>query len=69
MYVCDEEGNGVARDGFSPEDGELLGALHEDARELVHQNLLQLVRLFDHDRNADGVERTFNKHFFFLISS
>jgi len=54
--VRDEERDRVARARLPPHDDELLGALRQEARELVAEDLLDLVRLLDREGDPYGVD-------------
>ena len=69
MNICNQKWDSVTRNGLSPENWKLFGALHQNTRKFINQNFLQFVSLFDHDRNSDRVKRRFDKYLFFLISS
>ena len=56
VEVGDEEGDVVALDGLPAEDEEGLGALGEEAGELVNKNALDLVGLLDADADANAVD-------------
>ena len=58
--VCNEETDVVARKRLSPKDDKLLGALAEEARELVRKNGGDVVLLQDRDRNPHRVDRRLN---------
>ena len=68
MNICNQKWDSVTRNGLSPENWKLFGALHQYTRKFINQNFLQFVSLFDHDRNSDRVKRRFDKYLFFLIS-
>ena len=55
-------------DRLPPQNEEGLRSLRQEARELVHQDMLDLVRLFYPYANAHAVDRGFNKDTFFLVS-
>ena len=41
-------------DGLSPQNDEVLGSLHHEAREFVTQDTLNLIGLFDFDADASS---------------
>ena len=47
VRVGHQEGDVVARHGFSPQDDEPVGALHEEARELLREQRVHRVQLLD----------------------
>ena len=55
-------------DRFSSQDEELLGSLGQETRELVHKNVLNLVRLLDFDTDADTVDTGLDEDPFRLIA-
>jgi hypothetical protein len=55
-------------DGFSPQHNETLSALHQESRELVAENTLNLICLFDLDTNTDRVHRRFDEHPLVFVS-
>ena len=57
----DEERDRVARARLPPHDHELLGALRQEARELVAEDLLDLVGLLDREGDPYGVDGTLDE--------
>ena len=53
---------------FSPQNHKTLRPLHHEPRELVTQNPLNFIRLFNPDADPDRVHRGFNKHPFIFVS-
>jgi hypothetical protein len=47
---------------LSPQNEEVFGSLRQEPRELVHENILDLVGLLDLDRDADRVDGGFDEH-------
>ena len=47
VRVGHQEGDVVARHGFSPQDDEPVGALHEEARELLREQRVHRIQLLD----------------------
>lgn len=68
MEVGDEEGDVVAGDGFSAEDDEAFGSLHEEAGELVSQDAFDFVGLFDTDADADRIDTGLDEDLFALVA-
>jgi hypothetical protein len=56
------------RHSFSPQDEERLRSLGQEARELVHENMLDLIRLLYPYADSHAVDRWLNKYSLFLIS-
>jgi hypothetical protein len=52
VEVGDQEGDVVALDGLPPEDDEVLGALGQEAHELLAEDGLELVGLLNADGNS-----------------
>lgn len=67
VEVGDEEGDVVALDGLAAQDEEGLGALGQEARELVNQDALDLVGLLDADADADAVHARLDEHALILV--
>ena len=55
VRVRDEERDRVARARLPPHDDELLGPLRQEARELVAEDLLDLVGLLDREGDPHGI--------------
>ena len=62
-----EEADVVAFHGFSPQNKEMLRALHHEPHELLAQNLLDLIGLLHRNADADGVNGSFDQDLFFFI--
>ena len=56
VKVGDEEADVVALDLLPPQDHEVLRSPHHEAHELVAKQLLDVIRLFDCDRDPDRVD-------------
>lgn len=68
VEVCDEEGDVIALDGFPAQNVEGLGSLCQEARELVDQNVLNLVCLLNFDADAHAVDAWLNVDALIFIS-
>ena len=55
-------------DGFSPQHDETLGTLHQKSGELVAEDTLNLIRLFDLDADTDRVHGRFDEHPLIFVS-
>jgi len=55
-------------DRLPPQDKKRLGTLRQEARKLVHQNILNLVRLLDADANSDRIDARLHQHALILIA-
>lgn len=55
-------------DGFSPQHDEALRTLHQKSSELVAEDALDLIRLFDLDANSDRVHGGFDEDPLVFIS-
>ena len=53
MHIGYQQADRVAIDWFSTQNRKLLGTLHQNARELIHQDGLELVGLLDQNADAD----------------
>ena len=67
MEVGDEKADVVALNLLPPEDHEVLGPPHHEPHELVTQQLLDVVGLFDGDRNSDRVDAWLYQDPFLLV--
>ena len=67
VEVGDEERDIVALDGLATQDEEGLGALGEEAGELVDEDALDLVGLLDTDADTDAVDAGLNKDTLVLV--
>eukprot|EP00312_Isochrysidales_sp_CCMP1244_P017100 CAMPEP_0202740400 /NCGR_PEP_ID=MMETSP1388-20130828/3517_1 /ASSEMBLY_ACC=CAM_ASM_000864 /TAXON_ID=37098 /ORGANISM="Isochrysis sp, Strain CCMP1244" /LENGTH=231 /DNA_ID=CAMNT_0049407147 /DNA_START=70 /DNA_END=763 /DNA_ORIENTATION=+ len=56
VEVCQQKGDVVPGDRLAPQDDEVVGAQHQEARELARQDLVHLIELLDLDGEADGVD-------------
>lgn len=55
-------------DRFSSKDKKGLGALRQEPREFVDQDMLDLIRLFDLDADAYAVDARLNEHSFVFVA-
>jgi hypothetical protein len=53
---------------FPPQDEESFRSLSEKSRELVHQNMLDLVGLLDLDADSDAVDTWFDEYFLVVVA-
>jgi hypothetical protein len=56
VEIGNEEANIISFDGFPPQNIEALGALGQEAGELVHEDVLNLVGLLDLDAYSYAVD-------------
>lgn len=68
VEVGHEERDVVAGDGLAAQDEEALGALLQEARELVHEDVLDLVGLLDLDADAHAVDAGLDEHALVLVA-
>lgn len=54
-------------DRLSPQNQKVLGPLRQEPRKLVHQDMLNLIRLLDLDADADGVDARLDEDPFVLV--
>lgn len=69
MRVRDKERNIVARYRLAAQHHKALRTLHQKPRELVAQNLLNLISLLDLDAHAHTVDRRLNQHILVLVAT
>ena len=58
----------VYLDWLSSENEECLRSLRQKSHKLVHQDVLNLIRLLDFDADSDGINAGFNQHLLVFIS-
>ena len=68
VEVRNQEGDIVALDRFPPQNVERLGALCQESRKLVDQNMFDLIRLLDLDAYPHAVDTWFDVHPLILVS-
>lgn len=68
VEVCNQERDVIALDRFPPQDVEGLCSLRQESRELVHQDVFNLVRLLDLDAYPHAVYRRLDVHLLVLVS-
>ena len=56
------------RHRLPPKNDKILSATSEESSQLVRQNPLDIIGLFDFDADADRVDRRFNQHLFVFIT-
>lgn len=54
-------------DRFPPQNKKVLSSLRQEPRKLVHQDMLNLIRLLDLDADADRVDARLDEHSFILV--
>lgn len=68
MEVGDQKRDIIALNRFPPQDVERLSSLCQESRELVDQNVLDLVCLFDLDAYPHAVDTGLDVHALVLVS-
>ena len=61
---CGDGWRGRYRHRLPPKNDKILSATSEESSQLVRQNPLDIIGLFDFDADADRVDRRFNQHLF-----
>lgn len=69
VEVGDEEADVIALHRFPSQDEEVLGSHHHEAHELVAQDLLDLVRLFDGDADPHRVDGALDQDFLLIVAA
>jgi len=67
VEICNEEGNIIALYRLPSQYEEAFRSLRQESGELVHEYVLNLIRLLDFDGYSDGVHRRFDEDAFVLV--